>query len=143
MLGSQGEDVAKLQTMLRDLGFSEINPDGKFGKLTFGALREVQASFGLARDGKAGRPHLGQARSAIRSLSTSAGGAFGVGAVPFEYWLHVILVPRLNSAASGEMAIPRASSVAAHAVREWAGAPDRDRLIELLTDLDEIVQDHS
>ena len=68
-----------------------------------------------------------------------AGGAFGMGAVPFETWLQVVLVPRLRDVVSGEAELPPGSAVGVHAVREWDGAPDRERLIELLIELDTTV----
>ena len=69
-----------------------------------------------------------------------AGGAFGLGTVPFEYWIQVILVPRLRAVAAAEMAIPEASYVGTQAVREWDGMNDRATLQQLLSELDGVVE---
>ena len=68
-----------------------------------------------------------------------AGGAFGQNSVAFETWLQVIFIRRLRQVASGELAIPESSSVAVKAAREWDGVPGRDRLSELIQDVDRIV----
>jgi uncharacterized protein YqcC (DUF446 family) len=67
-----------------------------------------------------------------------AGGAFGTASVPFEAWIQVVLLNRLRQVARGEMDLPSSSSVGAHAVREWDGAPDRDELIDLLIEVDHL-----
>jgi len=46
-----GADVAQLQAMLVDLGFSSIEPDGVFGTGTRTAVREWQRSLGTTDDG--------------------------------------------------------------------------------------------
>lgn len=53
-LGSQGPDVAKMQTLLRQKGFDPGNPDGKFGPRTDAALRAFQKAKDLAVDGVCG-----------------------------------------------------------------------------------------
>jgi uncharacterized protein YqcC (DUF446 family) len=65
-----------------------------------------------------------------------AGGAFGMGTVPCETWIQVVLVERLRAVERGEMALPGSSSLAAHAVRELDGRTDRDDLIDLLHEVD-------
>jgi uncharacterized protein YqcC (DUF446 family) len=69
-----------------------------------------------------------------------AGGAFGLKAVPFETWLQVIFITRLRQVAAGDMAIPATSSVAVQAAREWDGVPGRDRLFDLISEVDRIVE---
>jgi uncharacterized protein YqcC (DUF446 family) len=67
-----------------------------------------------------------------------AGGAFGMSSVPFETWIQVVLLDRLRQVARGEMELPGSSSVGAHAVREFDGAPDRNGLVDLLIELDHL-----
>jgi uncharacterized protein YqcC (DUF446 family) len=67
-----------------------------------------------------------------------AGGAFGMGSVPYETWIQVVLVARLRQVAAGEMELPPGSSVGVHAVREFDGAPDHDALIHLLIEVDDL-----
>ena len=72
-----------------------------------------------------------------------AGGAFGMGTVPFEFWIQVVLIERLRQMAAGELDPPDSSMIAAHAVREWDGAPHREALLELLMELDELIEGES
>lgn len=53
-LGSQGDDVVRLQDALREAGFNPGASDGDFGKGTDAALRAFQRSEGLLADGVAG-----------------------------------------------------------------------------------------
>ena len=69
-----------------------------------------------------------------------SGGAFGYRAVAFETWLQVIFIARLRQVASGELSIPETSSVAVQATREWDGVPGRERLFELISEVDRIVE---
>lgn len=46
-----GADVAQLQTMLTDLGFSDAEPDGVFGSGTVRAVKQWQKSLGVDDDG--------------------------------------------------------------------------------------------
>ena len=67
------------------------------------------------------------------------GGAFGMGTVPFDTWLQVVFVQRLRQAADGTFPIPPSSDVGTQATREWDGAGDRDRLLGLLLDVDDLI----
>jgi uncharacterized protein YqcC (DUF446 family) len=69
-----------------------------------------------------------------------AGGAFGLGTVAFETWLQVVFISRLRQVAAGEIDIPASSSVAAQASREWDGVPGRERLFDLISEVDRIVE---
>ena len=51
--GSQGSSVEQLQTALNEHGAS-LSVDGKFGKLTHGAVKDFQRSHGLKIDGIVG-----------------------------------------------------------------------------------------
>ena len=53
-LGSQGDDVVRLQDALREAGFNPGASDGDFGEGTDAALRAFQRSEGLLADGVAG-----------------------------------------------------------------------------------------
>ena len=50
-VGSKGEDVKKLQTMLNACGFNCGNPDGIFGSGTETAVKAMQKHFGITQDG--------------------------------------------------------------------------------------------
>ena len=52
-VGSSGEDVAKLQQKLIDLGLLFGVPDGKYGNYTAQAVMEMQRRFGMAQTGVA------------------------------------------------------------------------------------------
>ena len=52
-LGSKGEDVRKLQSMLVDLGFLEDKVDGIFGKKTQAAVKSIQCYLGVEETGAA------------------------------------------------------------------------------------------
>jgi uncharacterized protein YqcC (DUF446 family) len=71
-----------------------------------------------------------------------SGGAFGMGTVAFDNWVQVVFVTRLRQAADGVFPIPSSSSVGTQALREWdgAGPPDRDRLLGLILDVDDLIE---
>jgi uncharacterized protein YqcC (DUF446 family) len=70
------------------------------------------------------------------------GGAFGMGTVPFDTWVQVVFVTRLRQVADGVFPVPANSSVGTQALREWdsAGPPDRDRLLGLILDVDDLIE---
>jgi uncharacterized protein YqcC (DUF446 family) len=68
-----------------------------------------------------------------------AGGAFGLGTVAFDNWLQVVFVLRLRQVATGDFDLPSSSAVGAQAVREWDGYQDRDRLLDLIHQVEAIV----
>lgn len=49
--GSRGEEVRKLQKFFNQFCDCNLDPDGKFGKFTYGAVRDFQAFWGLDVDG--------------------------------------------------------------------------------------------
>lgn len=51
--GSDGNEVLQLQMSLNQLGYG-LNPDGKFGDATHGAVVHLQKSFGYTVDGIVG-----------------------------------------------------------------------------------------
>lgn len=67
-----------------------------------------------------------------------AEGAFGGGTVPFEQWVQVVLLRRLRQVAAGEIGAPRGSQVGVYAWRELGHDPHRERLVELLQEVDRL-----
>lgn len=65
-------------------------------------------------------------------------GPFGMHTMAFEQWLQAVLVPALREVAAGARPMPPRSNLAAHAVREFDGGDDRDRLCELLGQVDSL-----
>lgn len=57
-MGSRSEEVKKIQTALRDLGYFNSNIDGIFGTLTKNAVMRFQSDYGLTVDGIAGKNTL-------------------------------------------------------------------------------------
>ncbi len=53
-IGSEGNDVAETQSVLKRIGLDPGAADGAFGPLTQRAVREFQGRFGLAQDGIVG-----------------------------------------------------------------------------------------
>ena len=67
------------------------------------------------------------------------GGAFGTGSMSFGQWLRWVFVPRVHEVIEGTAEVPPASSVGAHAAREWGFSPtdfDTSRLETLLDEFD-------
>ena len=52
----------------------------------------------------------------------------------------MVFVTRLRQVAAGEFPIPESSMVGVQATREWGGHPERQRLTDLLTDVDDLVE---
>ena len=72
-LGSRGDEVRRIQTKLRSLGFFNGSIDGIYGVKTQSAVRQFQKSVGITADGIAGRKtllYLGLGNS----TTTSTGG---------------------------------------------------------------------
>jgi uncharacterized protein YqcC (DUF446 family) len=63
-------------------------------------------------------------------------GAFGMNTMTFEQWLQFVLVPRVEEALETEGPWPGSSDVAVHATRQFDGALDRDKLLDLLRNFD-------
>ena len=58
--GNRGEEVRRLQTRLRELGYLNGNVDGAFGRQTYNAVIAFQHANGLTADGVAGQATLTQ-----------------------------------------------------------------------------------
>lgn len=72
-IGSEGDEVLRLQTLLLKLGFFSGTPSGYYGALTAAAVSKFQAAHGLAQVGVVGA----QTRAALNGStpSTSSGQA--------------------------------------------------------------------
>ena len=57
-VGSQGDEVVRLQRALIDKGLLTGNPDGKFGNYTAGAVKEMQRRYGMEETGIADQAFL-------------------------------------------------------------------------------------
>lgn len=57
-LGSRGDEVRRIQTKLRSLGFFNGSVDGIYGVKTQSAVRQFQKSVGITADGIAGKKTL-------------------------------------------------------------------------------------
>lgn len=57
-IGSRGEEVKKIQTALRDLGYFNSKIDGIYGTITKKAVERFQKDYGLKVDGIAGKNTL-------------------------------------------------------------------------------------
>lgn len=62
-VGSSGKDVYELQTWLKESGYLEHMPDGRFGIVTEEAVKQLQRDYGLIADGIVGRKTRGLIRS--------------------------------------------------------------------------------
>jgi hypothetical protein len=58
-LGSKGNQVTSLQTLLKKLGFLSTKPDGIFGKATLKALEAFQVKYKIAKFGVVGYGQVG------------------------------------------------------------------------------------
>ncbi len=72
-LGSRGDEVRRIQTKLRSLGFYSGSVDGIYGVSTQSAVRKFQASVGITADGVAGPKTLLYLGLGSSSGSTSGG----------------------------------------------------------------------
>jgi uncharacterized protein YqcC (DUF446 family) len=68
-----------------------------------------------------------------------ADGAFGGTATTFEEWLQLVFLPNLRRAASSNT-LPASSNVGVAAVRNLDGVAGAERLIELLSRIDSMVE---
>lgn len=66
-------------------------------------------------------------------------GPFGMNTMVFEQWLQFVLVPRVHEIIDKKGAFPKKSEIAPVAVKNLDGDPDAVRLIQLLSEFDEIV----
>lgn len=101
--GSNGAAVWELQAFLRLQGYPVGAIDGKFGNLTFQAVRTFQHDHGLTEDGVAGTA----TRAAIRAMTQQAG--FGS-----------------LAAATGKILRPGASGVEVQELQRWLKAAGHD-----------------
>lgn len=72
--GSEGAEVAYLQTLLKILGYATNSVDGSFGVNTEHQVKAFQADNGIAIDGIVGDNTWRALEAAIAKLSKPAGG---------------------------------------------------------------------
>lgn len=72
-LGSRGEEVRRIQTKLKQLGFYNGSVDGIYGTATQKAVKRFQTSVGITSDGIAGSKTL----LFLGLGSSSSGGSYG------------------------------------------------------------------
>ena len=72
-LGSRGEEVRRIQTKLKQLGFYNGSIDGIYGSATQRAVKRFQSSVGITSDGIAGSKTL----LFLGLDSSSGGGSYG------------------------------------------------------------------
>lgn len=72
-LGSRGEEVRRIQTKLKQLGFYNGSVDGIYGAATQKAVKRFQTSVGITSDGIAGSKTL----LFLGLGSSSSGGSYG------------------------------------------------------------------
>jgi uncharacterized protein YqcC (DUF446 family) len=65
--------------------------------------------------------------------------AFGMDKLTFDEWLQYIFIPRVKTIVAQHEQLPDRSMVAVKAVREYDGVPGADRLLDLLSDFDELI----
>lgn len=70
-------------------------------------------------------------------------GAFGINTMSLTQWIQFVLLPRIQQIIDEQESLPSESMIAAHAVREFDGNPGYDKLIELLTQLDDLANGES
>lgn len=70
-------------------------------------------------------------------------GAFGINTMSLTQWIQFVLLPRIQQIIDEQESLPSESMISAHAVREFDGNPEYDKLIELLTQLDDLANGES
>lgn len=76
-MNSKGEQVRKLQTKLKDLGYFKDTVDGKYGNSTWSAVWWYQKNNGLKVDGIAGRQTLSALGLETSKVNASRGLQYG------------------------------------------------------------------
>ncbi len=66
-------------------------------------------------------------------------GAFGQNTMAFEQWIQFILLDRVRAIVSERGQFPDGSNIAAYAVRAFDGDNEADQIIQLLSQLDQLV----
>ncbi len=77
--GSQGSAVRDLQTVLKSMGYYNMEIDGKYGRGTAAAVKAYQRANGLYADGIAGPKTLGKLNSTAGSGSSGSSGGSSAG----------------------------------------------------------------
>jgi uncharacterized protein YqcC (DUF446 family) len=66
--------------------------------------------------------------------------AFAMDTMAFPQWLQFVFIPRVNELIEARGSFPASSMVGAHAVREFDGVYEADRLVGLLTAFDDFIE---
>ena len=95
------------------------------------------AMLALARDIESEMKKL-RIWSSIMDSPAAPTDAFGAGSMTFEMWLQTIFVPALIQAVHAN-SFPRTSQVAIAAIRNLDGLEGAERLLELLSQVDQLI----
>jgi uncharacterized protein YqcC (DUF446 family) len=107
------------------------------------SARDDQVGLALAkiREIEAELKRLGRWSSVSPTREQLDGmGPFGMGTMTFCAWIQFVLIPRVREISEKGGKFPAESNVGAHAVREFDGDIDADRLVELLIEFDSIFE---
>jgi len=66
-------------------------------------------------------------------------GAFGANTMAFEQWLQFVLIPRIQQIIDAKDDFPSDSMLSTYGVRAFDGDHDADRLNQLLSDIDQLI----
>ena len=101
--GSRGDEVVKIQTLLKKWGYYTGSVDGIFGTQTYNAVKYFQRKNGLTVDGIAGPQTL--AAMGISSSSSSSGGYGGYSSAEYNLLARVISAESRGEPYSGQVAV--------------------------------------
>ncbi|KUO69347.1 MAG: peptidoglycan-binding protein [Clostridia bacterium BRH_c25] len=76
--GMKGEAVTRLQQDLKKLGYFSASPTGYYGDITIKAVKNLQKSHGIARDGVAGNDTLSLINRLLDGSSGTASGGTSI-----------------------------------------------------------------
>ena len=99
-LGSQGDEVRRVQQKLRELGFYSGSVDGVYGVNTRSAVRKFQASVGITADGVAGSKTL-----LYLGLGGNSGGGNGYSSSDVYLLAKVIAAEARGESYAGQVAV--------------------------------------
>ncbi len=99
-LGSRGDEVRKIQTKLKSLGFFNGTVDGIYGVKTQSAVRQFQKSVGITADGIAGSKTL-----LYMGLGGSSSGSGGFSSSDIYLLAKVIAAEARGESYTGQVAV--------------------------------------
>lgn len=104
-VGSRGDEVRKVQSKLRELGFYNGSVDGIFGTQTQSAVKAFQRSVGITADGVAGPKTLQYLGLSGSSGSSSGGGGGGYNSNDQYLLAKIIAAEARGEPYSGQVAV--------------------------------------